>query len=361
LKKKRILHIIHDLGRGGAETMLVTVVKELNEYDNVVVTLFSNNHFSPEEFTCDKYISMGLTSVTQMPLGVLKLRKIIKQEKPDIVHTHLFWPTTLARLATPRRIPLITTIHAFIATSVEYKYWRIKWIDKITYHFRKSVIIAVAKGALAEYFDFLKLKPWKKYALYTFVNTALFNETHSQPAEIASERFRLITVGRISLQKNHRFLVEAFKLLPPGMFELHIYGNNALGTSFEEYVAASSTDIVLKGEVKNIHEIITQYDLFVMSSTYEGFSLAALEAMAMGMPMLLSNISSFREQCEDMAVYFNLDNPQDFADKLQQLAADKPALQQLAARSKQRALANFTLEHHMHGLRNIYSEVLTSK
>lgn len=356
--RKKIVHIIYDLGRGGAETMLLTVVKELKEYENVIVTLFSPNHFTKEELVCDKYISLGLTSVKQMPGALLKMRKIIKQEKPDIVHTHLFWPTVLARIVVPRKIPLITTIHAFIATSGEYKFWYIKWIDKITYHFRKSVIITVAKGALTEYFSFLKLKPWRSHALYTFVNTALFNAANSQPAAVASPKFRLITVGRISLQKNHRYLVEAFKLLPPGMFELHIYGNNSLGAAFEQYATENDIGIVLKGEVKNINQIISQYDLFVMSSTYEGFSLAVLEAMAMGVPMLLSDISSFREQCADTAVYFNLDNPQDFVNKLQQLAADKATLQTLAAQSKTRVLVNFTLEHHMQGLRKIYDEQL---
>jgi glycosyltransferase involved in cell wall biosynthesis len=361
LKKKTILHIIHDLGRGGAETMLVTVVRELKEYNNIVVTLFGNNHFTSEEFVCDRYINMGLTSIAQLPGALFKLRKIIRQYRPDIVHTHLFWPTALARLATPRRIPLLTTIHAFVATSVEYKYKRIRWTDKITYRFRPSTIIAVAKGALQEYFSFLKLKPHKSHALYTFVNTALFNESHSLPAGQRPDTFRLITVGRISQQKNHRFLVDAFQLLPPGQFELHIYGNNALGQPFEDYVAAHNNGIVLKGQVQNIHQIINQYDLFVMSSTYEGFSLAVLEAMAMGMPLLLSDIASFREQCLDTAVYFDLSNPQGFADTLQQLAADKTRLQQLAAAAKARALQHFTLEHHMEGLRAIYQGELAAK
>lgn len=358
MEKKTILHIIHDLGRGGAEMLLVTTVRELKEYNNIVVTLFGANHFTSEEFVCDKYINMGLTSIAQLPMAVFKLRRIIKQHNPDIVHTHLFWPTTLARLATPKRIPLITTIHAFVATSVEYQYKRVRWTDKITYRFRKSVIIAVAKGALTEYFSFLNIKPWKSYALYTFVNTALFNEGHSVPATTPSSTFRLITVGRISKQKNHRFLVEAFKLLPPGQFELHIYGNNSMGAEFDNYLAANNNGITLKGEVKNINEIIKQYDLFVMSSTYEGFSLAVLEAMAMGMPLLLSDIASFKEQCEDTAVYFDLNSPQDFANKLQQLAADKTKLQQLAEGSKVRALENFTLEHHMQGLRKIYDDIL---
>ncbi len=355
--KKGLLHIIHDLGRGGAETMLVTVVKELEEYNNIVVTLYDNNHFNAEEFKCDKYICLNLKSLFQLPLAVFKLRKIIRENKVDIVHSHLFWPTMVSRLAVPKRIPLLTTIHAFIASSGEYKLWYIKWIDKITYHFRKSAIVAVAKGALREYFEFLKLRPWKSYSLYTFVNNKIF-DTDSPKTISHDPVFRLITVGRITLQKNHRFLVEAFKYLPKEKFELYIYGINSLGKKFEDDVAQSQTNIFLKGQVNNINEVIQSYDLFVMSSTYEGFSLAVLEAMAMGMPALLSDISSFREQCEDTAVYFDLNDPEAFATKLMKLSENKKELHSLGESAKHRALNNFTLAHHMEGLRNIYGELL---
>ena len=56
----------------------------------------------------------------------------------------------------------------------------------------------------------------------------------------------------------------------------------------------------------HLNRIIKKYDLFVMSSIYEGFSVSVLEAMSLGMPLLLSDIASFREQCEGTAVYFNL-------------------------------------------------------
>ncbi|MGI8582248.1 MAG: glycosyltransferase, partial [Chitinophagaceae bacterium] len=115
MNKKTILHIIYNLGRGGAETMLVTIVKELTDYNNIVVTLFPHNHFK-DKLRSDKYYCLGLTSIIHLPLARNSLRKIIKENNVDIVHSHLFWPTILARMATPKNIPLITTIHAFIAT-----------------------------------------------------------------------------------------------------------------------------------------------------------------------------------------------------------------------------------------------------
>ena len=96
-----------------------------------------------------------------------------------------------------------------------------------------------------------------------------------------------------------------------------------------------------------------------MSSTYEGFSLGILEAMAMRMPLLLSDIVSFKEQCEDNAWYFSLSDPRDAASKIVELSTmDKSMLAARAEAGRQRAINNFTLPHHIAGLRKIYNEAL---
>ncbi len=356
--KKKIIHFIFNLGRGGAETMMVRVIKELDEYEHVVVTLFPLNHFG-DELKCDKLICLNLTSVFSLPFAVFKFRKLVKKEKPDIVHTHLFWPTVIARLSVPKKIPLITTIHAFIASSVEYKYWRIRFLDKLSYRFRKSIIIVVAKGALQEYFTFLKLKPYKAYALYTFVDINRFNTSNIKPKE-PSPVFRVISVGALRTQKNFLYLVNAFARLKNESIELHIYGVGDMQQLLQQKIDESAAKVTLKGEVKNIEQIIPQYDLYVMSSTFEGFSLSVLEAMAMEMPLLLSDIPSFREQCEGVAEYFSLADENDFIRKL--LTLSKKSSDELSAmgeKAKQRAVDNFTLPKHIEGLRKIYSEALT--
>lgn len=356
--KKTILHIIYNLGRGGAETMLVTVVKELTDYNNIIVTLFPQNHFK-DELKCDKYYCLNLTSILQLPFTSHRLKIIIKENNVDIVHSHLFWPTILARMGTPKNIPLITTIHAFIATSVEYKNWYIRFLDRITYRFHKNIIITVAKGALDEYFNFLKLKPYKTYALHTFVDVKVFNNSNALPKK-ESNIFKLITVGALRKQKNHTYLLKAFKLLDNKKFQLDIYGEGPLRMQMEAIINDNDLNVNLKGEIRDIQHVLNQYDLYVMSSTFEGFSLSVLEAMAMRMPLLLSNIKSFREQCENTTVYFDLDNIKDFTEKLKTMASDKNYLENLGEAAHIRAVNNFTLEQHMQGLRKIYSAVLTN-
>ena len=359
--KKTILHIINNLSPGGAERMLVTVTKELKEYTNIIVTLDPTNNFE-DELVCDKYICLNTPSPLQFPLAAIKLRSLIKEHKPDIVHSHLFWPTLIARMGTPKKIPLVTTIHSFVATSIEYKKRHVRWIDKVSFRFRKSIIIAVAKGALKEYFSFLKVKPYKAYSLYTFVDTRIFNDASAMPVMKRGDNFKIISVGTLKGQKNQQYFIDAFKQLKDEKIELHIYGIGPLKAVLEKSLKENNiNNIVLKGLVKNIQQVIPQCDLFTMSSTFEGFSLAVLEAMALSMPMLLSDIDSFREQCEGTAEYFSLNNPNDFVTKLKQLATDNSKLQQLGENAKQRVLANFTLEHHMEGLRSIYLEALSRK
>jgi glycosyltransferase involved in cell wall biosynthesis len=355
--QKKIVHFIFNLSRGGAETMMVRVIKELPEYEHVVVTLFPGNNFG-EELQCKKWVCLNINSLFTLPLAFFKFRKLVSTEKPDLVHTHLFWPTLVARLSVPKRIPLITTIHAFIATSGEYKHWYIRFLDKCSYRFRKSMIIVVAKGALDEYFSFLSLKPWKAYALYTFVDVERFN-IDKIAAEKNNNTFKLVAVGALRVQKNYPYMIDAMALIKDKNIELDIYGTGILQEELQQQINRTGARVFLKGEVNNIESIIPRYDLFVMSSTYEGFSLGILEAMAMRMPLLLSNISSFQEQCADNAWYFSLADVQDAAAKIVALSeTDKKNLYEKAEAGRQRAVNNFTLKHHISGLRKIFHEAL---
>ena len=355
--RKTILHIIDNLGRGGAETMLVTVTKQLKDYNNIIVTLHPENEFDGD-LKCDQLICLKLTSNFFVPSAAFRLRKIIKENKVDIVHSHLFWSTVVARLGTPKTIPLITTIHCFVASSVEYRPWGMQVMEKLTYKIRKTTIVAVAKGALNEYFSFINVKPHKACSLYTFVDTAIFNEEGTVVKNESTATFRMISVGNLKEQKNHIFLLEAFKKLKDENVSLDIYGNGILETSLQKVIDEHQLKVTLKGQVKDIQQRIKQYDLFVMSSSYEGFALSVLEAMALRMPLLLSDIVSFKEQCADTAVYYNLNNPGDFVSKLLLLKNNRQQLNALGAAAKERVLKNFTLEQHLQRLKSIYADAL---
>jgi glycosyltransferase involved in cell wall biosynthesis len=81
--------------------------------------------------------------------------------------------------------------------------------------------------------------------------------------------------------------------------------------------------------------------------------------MAMGMPLLLSDIPSFREQCEDTAEYFSLQQASSLSTALLQMSKmPKATLTAMGKKAKQRAVENFTLPQHIDGLRKIYKEAI---
>jgi glycosyltransferase involved in cell wall biosynthesis len=95
-----------------------------------------------------------------------------------------------------------------------------------------------------------------------------------------------------------------------------------------------------------------------MSSLYEGFALSVLEAMAMGMPALLTDIASFKEQCDDTASYYKLNSKNDFILQLLSLKNNRQQLTFLGRNCRKRALENYTLQKHMAGLKAIYYKAL---
>ncbi len=354
--KKTILHVIYSLGRGGAETMLVRYIRELTEFNNIVVILKNENHFE-EELVCDGLICLQQPSLFSIPVAALRLRALIKKHRAAIVHSHLPLANFTARLATPAGIPLITTIHNSIATSKDYRRSIIRLLDRFTYRFKKSTIIAVSKGAMDDYYTVVGIQPHNPVLLHNFVDTDLYRRSSNMPQ---NNTFKVVCVGALSIQKNMAYLVRAFKELKNQGIELHIYGRGDQQKQLEALIEQYQVAVILKGQVKNIHELLPQYDLYVMSSLFEGSSLSVFEAMALQMPLLLSDIPSFREQCESTAMYFDLNNEQDFVQKIQQLAGDRTLLETMGLAAKQRVLDQFTLSHYMTGLRKVYAAALNA-
>ncbi len=357
-KKKTILHIIQNFGKGGAETTVVGVLKNLSEYNNIVVALDGFNEFG-EELKYHKYYCLNVRSYYFSLLHIRELRKIIVDNKVDLVHSQLYWSTILARFACPKNVPLVTSIQASLTDSVEYKKKWIGWLDKFSYKRRPSTIIGVSQHTLDDYFHFLQLKKDSCYVLHNFVDPEVYEPIPSGKKN-AEESFKLISVGSLKPQKNQRFLLEAFVKLKGHNISLDIYGEGMLRPEITQFIKENQLQVRLMGQVPHIRDVMGAYQLFVMSSLYEGFSLAVLEGMMMEIPMLLADIGTFREQCADAAVYFSLNDPGEFIDKLLVLKDDPELLNELAGKGKKIVLENFTITHHLTKLRSIYTAVLNN-
>lgn len=354
--KKTILHLIDTLGRGGAETMLVAVTKRLPEYRNIVVTLKDINDFKTE-LECDKLFCLQVRTNFDLPLAIRRLRKIIRENNVDIVHSHLFWSNAIARLATPKNVFLLNTIHTFPADSFDYKPLRMRVVENLTFRFRKTAIACVAKGSLEQYIQLVKKQPYKSYVLYTFVDLSKFAKVKNNFSDAVKDNLKLVCVGNFKEQKNHQYLLNSFVQLKNTNITLDLFGAGELQNTLQQFIENNNLKINIKGKVNNINERLPEYDLMVMSSKYEGFALATLEAMALKVPLLLSDIASFREQCANTAEYFDINKPNSFVEKLLEINNNVLMLSKNVEAANHRVKELFTLDIHVRNLKEIYLDL----
>lgn len=356
--KPTLIHIIHNLGRGGAETMLVETLAESTRFRNIVITLSPENHFGAIK-GADAIHCLQMRSPIDLFSAIHRYKKILAQYDVAVVHSHLLWPTVVARFGTPKSIPLVSTVHAFVQSSVEYKRSYLRVLERWSYRFRSSAIIAVAEGARQEYFQLLKLPPRNSKTIYTFVDPRKFQP--SLEIRLESIPFRLISVGALRAQKNYTWLVDLLAHWDGPPVQVDIYGGGPLRDTLQAQIDACHAPIHLCGEVPDIPARLTQYDGLVMASLYEGFSLGVLEAMASGVPLLLSDIPSFREQAAETATYFPLNDVPRAKHQFVQFIQDGAKRAHQRQQALERVLAQFTFARYLQELNQCYDQLLAGK
>lgn len=344
----KIVHIIDSLGRGGAETILVGVVNGLSEHENIIITLKPVNEFKGQ-YIGAKIISLNCTPLWKIPLAIFRLKKYLRAIKPDIIHSHLYWSSIVAKLAVSKAEKLFYTNHS-IQSFAAFRNWLLIVLERITYKSR-FILISVSKTVEIDYFIHINVTG-KHFILYNFVEDQFF-AIYKKEGVVNS--LKAVSVGRLSAEKNYLYLLEAIRKTD-FKFQMDIFGDGseyeALKSKIVEY---NLKDVHLKGRYPNISEVLPRYNCFIMSSIFEGLPVSVLEAMAAGLPLLLSDIPVLREVAEDAAIYFDLNNSDSLTTILQDIHQGKINLTDLATKAKNRALKIARKSEYLAKLTLIYN------
>ena len=152
----------------------------------------------------------------------------------------------------------------------------------------------------------------------------------------------LLAVGALRPRKNLRRLVEAFRSLRAGGLPHRlVLAGPDLGEGATLRAAAAGVPVELSGPVgdRRLDALMRGADLLVHPSLYEGFGLAALEAMARGTPVALARATALPEAGGDAAAYFDPLDPADLAATIRRVLADGELRAGMAERGRARAAA----------------------
>jgi glycosyltransferase involved in cell wall biosynthesis len=357
MQKQTIIVIINDLQRGGAETLLVGILPELNErYDVVLVTLREFCDFREDEIVYTYRYNLGVNSRLSVLKGVFKLKSIIRRHKPTLIHAHLAYGSLIARMACPADIPLIYTLHDTLSSHFN-RYGILTLLEKKTTRSNCS-IIAVSNEVLLDYERSIK-KVKNSFILDNYIADVFTQQKVPYKDLTHLNKLKLIAVGNIRAQKNYKYLIQAFTYLKQYPVTLDIYGKKMenLFESLQKEITAHQLPIVFKGKTDNIQEVLLDYDVYVMSSRHEGFGLAVAEAMAMGLPLLISDLPVLHSVTFNNALFFDIADPLFFVNRIKEIFEGKYNLNKLSARGIELAKEHYTKKVYLQKLFTIYDQV----
>lgn len=196
---------------------------------------------------------------------------------------------------------------------------------------RASRIIAVSESTKKDLITFYGCSPEKIVVIYHGYNKQIYHTDIKAKRKIKSPY--ILFVGRIEERKNIRGLVTAFAFLKkkshpslklvlagkPG------YGYPLIKQFIDERPSNVRRDIMELGYVdeKQLTSLYCHASAFIFPSFYEGFGFPVVEAMASGCPVVCSDIAPLREIGGDAALFFNPRDPEEMAQKLDRIIADK--------------------------------------
>jgi len=354
LHRKTILLIIDSLVRGGAETILIGTLKDLNaRYNVILVTLSNKCQFTEAEILCENYYTLNARTKIGYFKKIWLLKNIIKKHKPDLIHTHLYYSTIIGRLAKPLKIPLLFSVHNQFSKNTG----RVEqFIEKIT--LRKNHVLLAVSQATEDDYNSLIAKTIKSFVLHNYISDSFFSVKREN--KLPSEKLKLVAIGNIKKAKNYPYVVSAFQKMKGLPVSLDIFGaylDHALFRKLDDIVQSEDLPIRFMGPTRKNDNPLSNYDAYVSCSSNEGFGLTVIEAMASGLPALISDINVYREITDNQALFFNLNEEETFIKMIEQILKGHYNLLELSVKGKLIA-EKYRLKNYIPQLFNIYDQMM---
>ena len=314
---KKVLFLIHDLGQGGAEKVLINLVNNMDQskFDITVIALFgggvNEGLLSPKIHFQTVFPKMipGNSKLMKL-LTPYQLHKLFVKDDYDIEISYLEGPS--ARVISGcrnKKSKLITWIHSNhfsmkqVSSSFRSKREAINCYNKF------DRIVCVSRFMKSNFCQWIPCKD-KCSVLYNTVESDVIVEKSQEMVDditISNDIVNLIAMGTLKKVKGFDRLFKIIKRLKNEKFRFRLYvlGEGPLRKEYEQYIRNNQLQdtIILLGYRMNPYKYIFKCDLFICSSYSEGFSTAVTEALIVGTPVCTVEVSGMKELLGDNNEY----------------------------------------------------------
>ncbi len=301
----RILQVIETGGPGGAETVFARLSSGLRDRGHDVHCLAGDGDWLPDELR-RRSLPVEVLPRTSRSLDVpllQRLRTAIRTTRAEVVHAHLFEGALYAALAARLEgVPCVATLHGQVDVGRAGLKGRVKqWLFARTVH----RVVAVSEALRRDLQAGLQLPERAFVVVPNGVPVA-----HDEQAAVAvtrehSARHRIIAIGNIRKPKDYPTLLNAMAHVRTQVpdVQLDIVGQPDREGLYEALQAQVATldlgaHVTFRGFVPDPAALLRDADVFVLSSSQEGFSLATIEAMLAGVPVVATRSGGPQEILE---------------------------------------------------------------
>ncbi|MCK8816303.1 glycosyltransferase family 4 protein [Natroniella sulfidigena] len=369
-QKPKVLHVLNtfNLSSGPGERALAI---NSDKFDVTICSYYSiedDINFLLKD-TKKKIISLDAKKKIDIKTW-LKLKRLIKKESFDIIHTHHHLTGLIARV-----------LNFFSSSSIKIhsfgnRYDSFSVLARLAHNLTfwlEDGMISVSRGVRK---SFNKLEEFlikdKSYIVYNGVDiekiehTKVDKQLEKKKLRNKADEFLIGSIGRLIPQKNQKTLIEAFARVKKSNsgVKLVIIGKGRLEEDLKQFATELGVleDIIFTGyiERKKVYKILYSLDLFVMTSLWEGFSAVVLQAMATNNPLILTDIPSFREAINDgySGRIVPIKNSEILAETMEEIINNPKVALNYAKNAKKTVKKNYTIEKTAQRYEELYYKLL---
>jgi glycosyltransferase involved in cell wall biosynthesis len=353
----RVLQVIDSLRIGGAEVLVGNMVPRFLQRGIECEVLVLSRSQSPLEESLQaagvKVLDTGDIELYS-PRQIRALSRIMRGF--DLVHVHLFpaqlWAVLAAELQSG--CALLTTEHSTVNAR---RRWWLRPLDAWMYsHYSQ---IACISEATAE--ELARWCPHVKRKLKVIPNgVPLEMFSKARPADLmglGDGMIKVVFIGRFEPQKDHATLLRAVALVPS--IHLFLLSDGPLRLQAEQLARdlGISTRVSFMGFREDVPQILKACDVYVQATTFEGFGIAACEAMAAGLPVIANDVVGLAQVVQGAGVLTPVGDHDSLARELNVLAGSAETRRRMSEASRRRA-RDFSIERTVDGYLEMYAAVL---
>lgn len=301
----RVLYLSHAFAVGGAEEMVLNLVRHLPpQYVPAVACIHEAGPIGLEiERTGVPFRVLGLKPGVLRPFDVLRLRDFLYECQPDIVHTFLLTGSLYGRFAAMMaRVPVVigTEVNVYERKRTLHTLAE-RWLMRDT-----DAVVASAESVRDFYIQQVKADPSKVEVIYNAVDWEQLQATVERDelrasVDVPADVPLLTIIARLTEQKGHRILLDA--LARPDLAHAHllVVGDGPLREALERQALnlGLSARVRFVGARRDLGNILAATDVFVMPSFWEGLPLAMVLAMGAGLPVVATRVAGIPEVVQD--------------------------------------------------------------